>query len=156
MTSNYYYITTPIYYVNAEPHIGHTYTTVLADSLARHFRLRGRKTFFATGSDEHGEKVLEAAERRGESPGETAAYFSRKYRDTWDTLGISYDRFIRTTDADHEALVSTILQRVWDAGCIEFREYEGLYCIGCERFLTDRDMEGGLCRDHERAPEARS
>jgi methionyl-tRNA synthetase len=156
MTSSYYYITTPIYYVNAEPHMGHTYTTVLADSLARHFRLRGRKTFFVTGTDEHGEKVLEAAERRGESPGETAAYFSGKYRDTWDSLGISYDRFIRTTDSDHEAVVKQILQKVWDAGQIEFREYEGDYCVGCERFLTDRDLENGLCRDHERAPERRA
>jgi methionyl-tRNA synthetase len=156
MSGDYYYITTPIYYVNAEPHMGHTYTTVLADTLARHYRLRGRKTFFLTGSDEHGEKVLEVARSRGESPLETAAHFSEKYRRAWDALGIRYDRFIRTTDADHAETVRRILQQVWDAGQIEFREYEGDYCVGCERFLTDRDLQDGLCRDHERAPERRS
>lgn len=152
----YYYITTPIYYVNAEPHIGHTYTTVLADSLARHHRLRGCRTFFLTGSDEHGEKVLEVAKTRGETPAVTAEYFSTRFREAWETLGISYDRFIRTTDRDHEAVVKTILQKVWDAGHIEFREYEGDYCVGCERFLTDRDLVDGLCRDHERPPEHRA
>jgi methionyl-tRNA synthetase len=156
MSDDYYYITTPIYYVNAEPHIGHTYTTVLADTLARHHRLRGRTTFFLTGSDEHGEKMLEVARSRGESPIETAAYFSEKYRGTWETFGISFDRFIRTTDADHAEAVRRVLQQVWDAGQIEFREYEGDYCVGCERFLTDRDLQDGLCRDHERAPERRA
>lgn len=151
-----YYLTTPIYYVNAEPHIGHTYTTVLADSLARHHRLRGRRTFLLTGSDEHGEKVLEVAKSRGESPAETAAYYSTRFRETWDELGITYDRFIRTTDDDHKRVVQQILQQVWDAGHIEFQEYEGDYCVGCERFLTDRDMVDGLCRDHERAPERRA
>ncbi len=152
----YYYITTPIYYVNAEPHIGHTYTTVLADSLARHHRLRGCRTFFLTGSDEHGEKVLEVAKARGETPAVTAEYFSTRFREAWETLGISYDRFIRTTDRDHQAVVKAILQKVWDAGHIEFREYEGDYCVGCERFLTDRDLVDGLCRDHERPPEHRA
>jgi len=156
MSQSYYYLTTPIYYVNAEPHIGHTYTTVLADALARHYRLRGRRTFLLTGSDEHGEKVLEVAKSRGETPAETAAYYSGRFRETWDELGIRYDRFIRTTDADHQRVVKQILQKVWDAGEIEFQEYEGLYCVGCERFLTDRDMVDGLCRDHERPPERRA
>jgi len=151
-----FYVTTPIYYVNGEAHIGHTYTTVLADSLARHHRLRGHETFFLTGSDEHGEKMVEAATERGETPAETAALFSKKFQQAWDDLGLSYDRFIRTTDADHEALVQRILQQVYDAGQIEFREYEGDYCVGCERFLTERDLENGLCKDHERAPERRS
>ena len=151
-----YYVTTPIYYVNAEPHIGHTYTTVLADTLARHYRMRGAHTFFLTGCDEHGEKVLEVARSRGETPQQTAEHFSTMFREIWDTLGISYDRFIRTTDPDHHEVVTSILQRVWDAGQIEFREYEGDYCVGCERFLTDRDLVDGLCRDHERPPERRA
>lgn len=150
------YVTTPIYYVNAEPHIGHTYTTVVADTLARYHRLCGETCFFLTGTDEHGEKVLEVAKARGQSPAEVAEYYSTTFRTTWDTLGISYDRFIRTTDADHRSVVQQILQRVHDAGQIHFREYAGLYCVGCERFLTDRDIVDGLCRDHERAPEPRS
>ena len=154
--SDAYYLTTPIYYVNGDPHIGHTYTTLLADTLTRHYRLRGRRTFFLTGSDEHGEKILEEARSRGETPAETAEYYTTRFRETWDELGIPYDRFIRTTDADHEQLVQQILQQVWDAGQIEFQEYEGDYCVGCERFLTDRDLQDGLCRDHERAPERRA
>lgn len=154
--SDAYYLTTPIYYVNGDPHIGHTYTTLLADTLTRHYRLRGRRTFFLTGSDEHGEKILEEARSRGETPAETAEYYTTRFRETWDELGIPYDRFIRTTDADHEQLVQRILQQVWDAGQIEFQEYEGDYCVGCERFLTDRDLLDGLCRDHERAPERRA
>jgi methionyl-tRNA synthetase len=156
MKSACYYLTTPIYYVNAPPHIGHTYTTVLADTLTRHYRLRGRRTFLLTGSDEHGEKILEVARSRGESPAETAAYFSAMFRETWDRLGIAYDRFIRTTDVDHEAVVTKILRKVWDDGHIYFQQYEGDYCVGCERFLTERDLVDGLCRDHERAPEHRS
>ena len=116
-----FYVTTPIYYVNAEPHIGHTYTTVLAHALARHYRLRGRRTFLLTGSDEHGEKVLEVAKGRGETPAETADYYATKFRETWDALGITYDRFIRTTDPDHKAVVQQILQKVWDGGHIEFQ-----------------------------------
>jgi len=153
--SGYFYLTTPIYYVNAEAHIGHTYTTVVADTLVRYRRLCGDQCFFLTGSDEHGEKVLEVARSRGESPAKTAEYYSMAFLAVWDQIGISYDRFIRTTDADHRQVVQTILQKVYDAGEIEFREYEGLYCIGCERFLTDRDLVDGLCRDHERAPEER-
>jgi len=154
--SQNFYITTPIYYVNAEPHLGHTYTTVLADTLARYHALAGELSFFLTGSDEHGEKVLEVAAERQQTPQEVADYYANTFRETWDTVGIRYDRFIRTTDADHKAVVQSILQAVYDAGHIEFQEYEGLYCVGCERFLTDRDLEDGLCRDHERAPEKRA
>jgi methionyl-tRNA synthetase len=150
-----FYVTTPIYYVNAEPHIGHTYTTVVADTLARYHRLTGEKTFFLTGTDEHGEKIAEVAAQRGVSPAEIADQYSGAFRETWEQLGFSYDRFIRTTDPDHVAVVQDILQKVHDAGDIYFQEYDGLYCVGCERFLTERDMEGGLCRDHERAPEKR-
>jgi methionyl-tRNA synthetase len=154
--SGTFYVTTPIYYVNADPHIGHTYTTVLADALARHHRLRGDDTFFLTGSDEHGEKVAEAAREQGKPVAEVAEHFATVFKKTWDDLGISYDRYIRTTDADHVRVVQDILQRVHDAGEITFEEYEGDYCVGCERFLTSRDLVDGLCKDHERAPERRS
>jgi methionyl-tRNA synthetase len=154
--SDAYYLTTPIYYVNAEPHIGHTYTTVVVDTMVRYHRLCGEQSFFLTGSDEHGEKVLEVADARGTTPAEVAEFYSTKFREAWDALGISYDRFIRTTEPEHKAVVQSILQKIHDAGEIEFQEYDGLYCVGCERFLTDRDMVDGLCRDHERAPEPRS
>jgi methionyl-tRNA synthetase len=154
--SDHYSITTPIYYVNDEPHIGHTYTTVVADTLARYHRLLGDQTWFLTGTDEHGEKVAEAAAARGQDAATFADQVSGIFRDTWSELGFTHDRFIRTTDADHVGAVQTMLQRVWDAGQVDFREYEGLYCVGCERFLTERDMVGGLCRDHERAPESRT
>jgi methionyl-tRNA synthetase len=150
-----FYATTPIYYVNADPHIGHTYTTVLVDTLARYHRLCGEKTYFLTGTDEHGEKIAEVASARGVTPKDVADQYSASFSGAWESLGFSYDRFIRTTDADHVGVVQSILQKVHDAGEIDFREYEGLYCVGCERFLTERDMENGLCRDHERAPEPR-
>jgi methionyl-tRNA synthetase len=154
--SDAFYGTTPIYYVNAEPHIGHTYTTVLLDCLARYHRLCGERTFFLTGTDEHGEKVAEVARERGVEPSVVADEYSAAFRGAWSSLGFSFDRFIRTTDADHVRTVQEILQKVYDAGDIYFQEYEGLYCVGCERFLTDRDLEGGLCRDHEREPERRA
>jgi methionyl-tRNA synthetase len=154
--SGAYYLTTPIYYVNAEPHIGHTYTTVVVDTMVRYHRLCGERAFFLTGSDEHGEKVLEVARSRGEPVDQVAEYYSLKFKETWDALGISYDRFIRTTEPAHKAVVQRVLQQVYDAGEIEFREYAGDYCVGCERFLTDRDLVDGLCRDHERVPEKRT
>jgi methionyl-tRNA synthetase len=150
-----FYATTPIYYVNAEPHIGHTYTTVVLDTIARYHRLVGDDTFFLTGTDEHGEKIAEVAQQRGVAPSQIADEYSAVFQSTWEQLGLSPDLFIRTTDPDHKRLVQTILQQVYDAGEIYFQQYEGLYCVGCERFLTDRDMEDGLCRDHERAPEQR-
>ena len=153
--SQAFYVTAPIYYVNAEPHIGHTYTTVLADMLARYHRLCGEHTVMLTGGDEHGEKILEAAEQQGLPVAQIAAQYSQLFEETWVELGIHADRFVRTTAPEHERVVSDILQKVYDAGDIEFREYEGLYCVGCERFLTERDMEDGLCVDHERAPERR-
>ncbi len=154
--SESFYLTTPIYYVNAEPHIGHTYTSVVVDTMVRYHRLCGERSFFLTGTDEHGEKVLEVAEARGQSARRVAEHYSNLFRQTWDELGLSYDRFIRTTEPGHKSVVQGILQRVYDAGEIEFREYEGKYCVGCERFLTDRDLVDGRCRDHERAPEKRT
>ncbi len=155
MTKPAFYITTPIYYVNAEPHIGHTYTTVLADTIARYQRRCGSRVFMLTGSDEHGEKVMEVAAKQGKTAPEIAEYYSTTFKSAWDELGMTYDRFIRTTDADHKVVVQQVLQQVYDDGHIEFREYEGDYCVGCERFLTDRDLIDGLCKDHEREPEKR-
>ncbi|MEE2679543.1 MAG: methionine--tRNA ligase [Myxococcota bacterium] len=153
--SGTFYATTPIYYVNAEPHIGHTYTTCVVDTLVRYHQLAGERTFFLTGTDEHGEKVAETAAAAGVTPKQAADRYSGSFRSAWDTLGFSFDRFIRTTDPDHKRVVQDVLQRVYDAGQIDFREYQGLYCVGCERFLTERDMVDGKCRDHEREPEPR-
>jgi methionyl-tRNA synthetase len=153
--SRAFYATTPIYYVNAEPHIGHTYTTVAVDTLVRYHRLAGDKTFFLTGTDEHGDKIAEVASETGTTPQAVADRYSASFRRAWDELGFAYDRFIRTTDPDHVEVVQQILRKLHDGGAIDFREYEGLYCVGCERYLTERDLEGGLCREHHRAPEKR-
>ncbi len=150
-----YYVTTPIYYANAEPHIGHTYTTVVVDTLVRWHRSRGAETWSVSGTDEHGEKMVEAAAKRGIDPARFTEQISAIHQRTWAELGLAVSRFVRTTDPKHVANVQRALQHVYDQGWIEQREYEGLYCVGCERFLTERDMVNGLCRDHERAPEPR-
>jgi len=148
-----YYVTTPIYYVNAEPHIGHTYTTVLADVFARIHQAMGQDTFFLTGTDEHGEKIARAAAAMGKTPQEYVDDISGEFRTVWRALGLSPDRFIRTTDSEHVKVVTSILQKVYDQGDIYFGEYEGLYCVGCERFLTEKELVEGLCPDHKTAPE---
>ena len=149
------YVTTPIYYANAAPHIGHTYTTVVADTLVRWRRLLGADAFSVSGTDEHGEKMVEAAAARGIAPAAFTAEVSATFQQTWAELDIAPSAFVRTTNPDHVRNVQTLLQKVWDAGWIEQREYDGLYCVGCERFLVERDLVDGLCRDHERAPEPR-
>ena len=149
---NKFYITTPIYYVNAEPHLGHAYSTVVADVQNRFHKLIGDDTFFLTGTDEHGDKIVQAAEKMGLSPKEYTDLISEKFRQTWPKLHIEPDRFIRTTDPQHKKTVQFVLQRVFDQGDIEFREYEGLYCFGCERFLVERELEDGRCPDHKVAP----
>jgi len=153
--SRAYYVTTPIYYANAEPHIGHTYTNILADTLVRWHRSQGADAFSVTGTDEHGEKMVEAAAKLGLSPAAFVERISSTHRATFTELGVLADRFVRTTEPGHAANVSRILQQVYDAGWIELRQYEGLYCVGCERFLTERDLVDGKCRDHERVPEPR-
>lgn len=148
-----YYITTPIYYVNAQPHIGHAYTTIVADVLSRYRRLSGYDTFFLTGTDEHGDKVKRAADEKGISPKEYADEISGLFNALWPELKISNDRFIRTTDTDHVKVVQLILQRVYDSGDIYFDSYGGLYCTGCERFYMERELVDGKCPDHEVEPE---
>jgi methionyl-tRNA synthetase len=145
-----FYITTPIYYVNASPHIGHAYTTIVADVLARYHRMIGDKTFFVTGTDEHGDKIAEAAQKAGITPKEYADKISAQFRDLCPELSISNDYFIRTTDANHIETVRYILQKVYDAGDIYFGSYGGYYCFGCERFLTEKEIVDNKCPEHGR------
>ncbi|MBU1003048.1 MAG: methionine--tRNA ligase [Proteobacteria bacterium] len=148
-----FFITTPIYYVNAKPHLGHAYTTIVADSIARYHRLAGHETFFLTGTDEHGDKIVEAAAKAGSSPQQYVDTISEQFRSLLPELQISNDDFIRTTEERHKQVVRDILQRVYDAGDIYLSEYEGRYCTGCEQFLTDKDLDAnGLCPDHKVAP----
>jgi methionyl-tRNA synthetase len=151
-----YYATTPIFYVNAEPHIGHAYITILLDVVARFHRLKGDKTFFLTGTDEHGEKIQKAAEAANLSPQEYTDKIAAKFRATWNSLDIRYDEFIRTTEERHKKVVREILQRVYDSGDIIFGEYGGLYCVGCERYYTEKELENGKCPQHEIKLEYRS
>jgi len=147
------YITTPIYYVNAQPHLGHAYTTIVADTYSRFRRLCGDKVRFQTGTDEHGDKIAEAAGKEGIAPKQYVDTISKMFQDTWKNLKLSPDNFIRTTDADHIATVQAILQKVYDSGDIYFDEYSGLYCKGCERFLTEKELVEGKCPDHLVSPE---
>ncbi|MFA5552777.1 MAG: class I tRNA ligase family protein, partial [Trueperaceae bacterium] len=151
-----YFASTPIYYVNAVPHIGHAYTTILVDFVTRFHRLKGDDTFFLTGTDEHGEKVQQAAEANGKSPQEYVDEVSGKFQATWDRLGIRYDDFIRTTEPRHQKVVQDVLQKVYDAGDIVYGEYSGLYCVKCERYYTDKELVDGKCPQHEIEPEFRT
>jgi methionyl-tRNA synthetase len=147
------YITTPLYYVNAEPHLGSAYTIIICDTIARFHRQRGADTFFLTGTDEHGDKIAQAAAAAGESPKTYADRISDAFRRTWEACGLTYDRFIRTTDPDHVRTVREILQQVYDAGDIYFSRYGGLYCTGCERFYTEKELVDGTCPDHRTTPQ---
>ncbi len=146
MTKKTFYVSTPIYYCNDVPHIGHAYTTINADVLARYHRLMGEKTFFLTGTDEHGQKVETAAQKLGKSPKAFADDVVQHFRDLWKTLNISNDRFIRTTDDDHAALVSDLWKVMVDKGDIYLGEYEDWYCVHDETFWTESQLlEGNLC-----------
>ncbi len=149
MSHELFYVTTPIYYVNAPPHSGHAYTTIVADTVSRYHRLAGRRAYFLTGTDEHGDKIAQAAARAGESPQAYADRISGIFRDTWTRMGLSFDQFIRTTEPRHTRVVQAILQRIHDAGDIYFSEYGGLYCVGCERFYTEKEAVDGKCPDHQ-------
>ncbi|MFQ5657226.1 MAG: methionine--tRNA ligase [Candidatus Methylomirabilales bacterium] len=152
MSERAFYITTPIYYVNDVPHLGHAYTTILADALARFKRFTGHRVFFLTGTDEHGDKIAQAAAKAGDAPQAYADRISASFRETWQALKITHSRFIRTTDPSHKRLVQDLLQRIYDGGEIYSGEYGGKYCIGCERFYTDRELEDGKCPDHQVEP----
>ncbi len=147
-----YYITTPIYYVNGEPHLGHAYTTIAADILARYHRQKGDDVFFLTGVDEHGNKVAQAAAERGLTPRQHVDQLAPKFRRLAERLGATNDFFIRTTDAEHEAFVQQFVERMKAAGDIEKRSYGGLYCTACEGFWYERDLVDGKCPDHGLEP----
>jgi methionyl-tRNA synthetase len=150
---NKFYVTTPIYYVNDKPHIGHAYTTVLADVLARYHRLRGEKVFFLVGTDEHGAKIEAAAEQAGKNLREFCDENAEAFKRAWQGLNISYDNFIRTTDAKHEKAVSNALDFLYKKDFIYKGVYKGLYCRGCEQYKTDDDLIDGKCPDHQLEPE---
>ena len=150
---NPFYITTPIYYVNARPHLGHAYSTIAADVACRYNLMRDRETFFLTGTDEHGDKIVRAAKNENLSPRAYVDKISGLFKDLCPELEIRYDHFIRTTDPAHIAVVKNILQKIYDSGEIYFSEYKGLYCFGCERFYTERELVDGKCPDHKTEPE---
>jgi len=142
------YLTTPIYYVNDRPHLGHAYTTIVVDAMARYRRLAGDDVWFLTGTDEHGDKIAQAAAKAGVTPQAMADQNSGAFRATWQALGIQYSDFIRTTEERHQKVVRAILQKLWDAGEIYLGKYGGHYCYGCERFYTEKEIVDGKCPDH--------
>ena len=148
-----FYITTPIYYVNDAPHIGHAYTTVLVDAFARWHHLLGEETFMLTGTDEHGLKIARSAEENGVTPLEQADSTSVRFRDAWEQLGIRNDDFIRTTEPRHHAAVQALMQKVYNNGWIYSDTYEGLYCVSCEAYYTEDELNDGNCKVHEKPAE---
>lgn len=142
-----YYITTPIYYPSANFHIGHCYTTIIADAISRYKRLTGYDVFFQTGTDEHGEKIEKKAKEAGVTPKEYVDKIIEDAKDLWASLGISYDYFIRTTDKEHEEAVQKIFKKLYDQGDIYKGEYKGLYCVPCESFWTESQLIDGKCPD---------
>ena len=148
-----FYITTPIYYVNDEPHIGHAYTTILADVLARYHQEAGDQVFFLTGTDEHGQKVYQAAQERGVDPKKHCDETVVRFKDLWKRLHINYNHFIRTTDPEHKEIVQEILRSIHDKGDIYFDEYSGYYCVGCERFYTEKELSKGSSGEERKCPQ---
>ncbi|MBN2403911.1 MAG: methionine--tRNA ligase [Spirochaetes bacterium] len=148
-----FYVTTPIYYVNAEPHIGHAYSTILADFMHRFHIMLGYDSYFTTGTDEHGDKIAIAAAEKKTSPQEFADRISNIFSQTWTELGIKSSEFIRTTEDRHKKVVQEILQKVYNKGDIYFGSYGGNYCYGCERFLTEKEIVNGKCVEHNKEPQ---
>jgi methionyl-tRNA synthetase len=148
-----FYITTPVYYANAKPHIGHAYTTIAADVLARFHKLQGKEVFFLTGMDEHGIKIQKAAQAQNKDPQEFVDGIAGEFQNLWKKLDIKYDNFIRTTDKKHKATIQKVLQTLKDRSAIYKGKYEGLYCVGCEQFKNENELVGGKCPDHDTAPE---
>jgi len=146
-----FYLTTPIYYVNDRPHLGHAYTTIVADTMVRYRRLAGDDVWLLTGTDEHGDKIAQAAAKAGVTPQALADQNSAAFRETWRALGVSHSDFIRTTEERHQKVVLAILQKLWDAGEIYLGKYGGHYCFGCERFYTEKEIVDGKCPDHQTA-----
>jgi len=150
------YFTTPIYYVNARPHLGHAFTTILADVVKRHYRQRGDQVTFLTGTDEHGDKIVQTAEKQGKTPKQLTDEVAAEFKDTWEKMNLDFDIFYRTTDPAHHKAVQAALTLMKEKGDIVFREFEGKYCVGCERFYTDTELgPDGICPDHKTKPELR-
>ncbi|MBF0533032.1 MAG: methionine--tRNA ligase [Candidatus Omnitrophica bacterium] len=147
MPRPYFYVTTPIYYVNDQPHIGHAYTTILADVLARYHRALGEAVFFLTGVDEHGQKVQQAAEKRGVAPQAHCDEYALRFSRLWERLEIQYDDFLRTTQPRHINVVRAVLQRLYDQGDIYPADYAGWYSVAEERFITETEKDSGAFRD---------
>ena len=147
MSKGKYYITTAIAYTSRKPHIGNTYEVILTDAIARFKRKSGYDVFFLTGTDEHGQKIQEAAEQAGISPKEYVDSVTGEIKNIWNLMNTSYDRFIRTTDSDHENTVKKIFKKLYDQGDIYKSEYEGLYCVPCESFFTPSQLVDGCCPD---------
>ncbi|MCG2686146.1 methionine--tRNA ligase [Candidatus Parcubacteria bacterium] len=156
MSKDKFYITTPIYYVNDTPHIGHACTTLAADCLNRCHQLKGEETFFLAGTDEHGAKVAEAAVKAGQEPQQFTDEISQRFVEAWKLLNVDYNFFIRTTNPDHIQLAREFFQRLYDQGDIYKGRYEGLYCVGCEKFITEKELIAGKCPLHDRVPEKQS
>ena len=148
-----YYVTTPIYYVNGEPHIGHAYTTIAADVLARFKRLEGCDVYFLTGTDEHGQKIARMAESQGKTPQEYVDGIVSSFKEMWQKLSISYDDFIRTTEERHKKVVQEVFQRLMEQGDIYLGNYEGWYCTPCESFWPEGQLNEGMCPDCNRPVE---
>src|SRR5688572_27354836 len=147
-----FYVTTPIYYVNDVPHVGHAYTTIAADVLARHHRARGDDTWFLTGTDEHGVNVANAAEQRGKEPKQYADEVVVAFKEAWRSLDIANDYFVRTTDERHEAAVARFFEKWIETGDIYKGTYEGLYCQKCERYYQEDELVDGNCPFHFAPP----
>lgn len=145
-----FFVTTPIYYPNDVPHIGHAYTSIACDIIARWNRLQDRDVFFLTGTDDHGKKILETAQKNKETPKQFTDRLVPEFKKAWEALNISYDRFIRTTDKDHESIVKQALQKCYDSGDIYKGEYEGYYCTGCEAYFTEKELIDGCCPIHKK------
>lgn len=150
---NKFYITTPIYYTTGRPHAGHAFTTIYADVIARYQRLKGKEIFFSVGTDEHGMKVAEEAEKEDKAPQDYVDEISSYYKKTWQSLNIDYSDFIRTTEERHKNGVWKFIQKLIESQSIYKSKYEGLYCVNCEKFLTERELINGLCPDHLKPPQ---
>ena len=145
--SKTFYITTPIYYPSGNPHIGHCYTTVACDVIARFKRMQGYDVLFSTGTDEHGAKIQQKAESEGKTPKEYVDGIVANFKRLWSFMGVSYDRYIRTTDECHIQTVQTIFRKLYDKGYIYKGTYKGKYCVPCESFWTETQLIDGKCPD---------
>jgi methionyl-tRNA synthetase len=156
MGKNSFYITTPVYYANAQPHIGHAYTTVAADTIVRFKKALGVDAFLLTGMDEHGAKIAQKAKQEAITPQELVDDVSDSFKNLWKQLDIDYDAFTRTTDTKHKKFIQDAVQKLYEQGIIYKGEYEGKYCVGCEQFKNESDLVDGKCPDHNTEPEIMS